>query len=237
MPCDRSSDSPKDEQLALRARQGCSASFERLVRRYQTRLVNFLRQRTAVIADAEDLAQDTFIRAYENLHRYRDSGAFSTWLFTIARRLCINHGRNKRTQANSEALHSVESAAIPPQQAASDAETKRLLWEVAAEMLNERQMTVLWLYYVEDMSVAQVARVVDRSSVAVKMMLFRARKKLFPVLEKLDMHEPNGKKTGTVGDPPAGGALPQGSQKCITTEELATEAPSAEPAAVESNNE
>ncbi len=237
MPCDRSSDSPKDEQLALRAQQGCSASFEGLVRRYQTRLVNFLRQRTAVIADAEDLAQDTFVRAYENLHRYRDSGAFSTWLFTIARRLCINHGRKKRPRANSEALHSVESTAISPEQAASNAETSRLLWAVAAKMLNERQMTVLWLYYVEDMSVGQVARVVDRSSVAVKMMLFRARKKLFPVLEKLHMHEPNGKETGTAGDPPAGGALPQGSQQCITTEEPGTEAASAEPAAVESNNE
>jgi RNA polymerase sigma-70 factor (ECF subfamily) len=237
MPRDRSSDSPKDEQLALRARQGCSASFEKLVRRYQTRLVNFLRQRTAVTADAEDLAQDTFVRAYENLHRYRDSGAFSTWLFTIARRLCINHGRKKRPQANSEALHSVESASISPEQAASNAETSRLLWEVAAETLNERQMTVLWLYYVEDMSVAQISPVVERSSVAVKMMLFRARKKLFPALEELDMHEPNGKKTGAAGNSPTEGALPQGSQECITTEEPGAEAASAEPAAAESNNE
>ena len=179
-----------DEQLAFKAQRGCASSFEELVRRYQTRLLNFLRRRTANAADAEDLTQDTFVRAYENLHRFNDSGRFSTWLFTIARRLCINHGQKKRPIANSEALHSIESLTSSPEQTASDRENRRQLWDLAAEILNERQMTAIWLYYVEGMPVAQIAPVVERSRVAVKMILFRARKKLMPVLEELELHEP-----------------------------------------------
>jgi RNA polymerase sigma-70 factor (ECF subfamily) len=178
-----------DEQLAFKAQRGCASSFEELVRRYQTRLLNFLRRRTANAADADDLTQDTFVRAYENLHRFNDSGRFSTWLFTIARRLCINHGQKKRPIANSEALHSLKSLTSSPEQTVSDRENRRQLWDLAAEILNERQMTAIWLYYVEGMSVAQIAPVVERSRVAVKMILFRARKKLMPVLEELELHE------------------------------------------------
>ena len=58
--------------------------------RYEGRLLRFLRQRGAS-ADAEDLAQDTFVRVYVNLHCYQPRWRFSTWLFTIARRLSINH--------------------------------------------------------------------------------------------------------------------------------------------------
>ena len=81
-----------DDELARRAQQGCEASFESLLRRFQTPVLHFLRRQGAS-ADAEDLTQETFLRAYENLHRYDRRWAFSTWLFTIARRTSINHRR------------------------------------------------------------------------------------------------------------------------------------------------
>jgi len=205
MPRGMTSKPSSDEKLALRAQGGCAASFEELVRRYQTRLLGFLRQRTANAADAEDLTQDTFARAYENLHRFNTSGRFSTWLFTIARRLCINHGLKKRPQANSEVLHPLESPALSPHQTASDQDDRRQLWNAAAEILTEQQVTAVWLYYVEDMSVAEIAPVVERSRVAVKMMLFRARKKLMPVFEELQLHQPNGNSTAADGNTSAGG--------------------------------
>jgi RNA polymerase sigma-70 factor (ECF subfamily) len=204
-----------DEQLAFKAQRGCASSFEELVRRYQTRLINFLRRRTANAADAEDLTQDTFVRAYENLHRFNDSGRFSTWLFTIARRLCINHGQKKRPIANSEALHSLESLTSSPEQTVSDRENRRQLWDLVAEILNERQMTAIWLYYVEGMPVAQIAPVVERSRVAVKMMLFRARKKLLPVLEELELHEPAGAKSAKRDDLPSPAPAKSAAEKPI----------------------
>ena len=87
-----------DEELACRAQGGCQASFEQLLRRYQIPVLHFLRQR-GLGADTEDLLQEVFLRAYENLHRYRPRWPFSAWLFTIARRMSINHHRRVRPDA------------------------------------------------------------------------------------------------------------------------------------------
>ena len=70
---------PSDEELVARAQQGCAESFEELVRRYQVPLVHFLRRRGDA-DEAEDVAQEAFLRAYENLARYRPRWRFSTWL-------------------------------------------------------------------------------------------------------------------------------------------------------------
>ena len=173
-----------DEELARQAQQGCSASFEELVRRFQVPLIRFLRQRTAS-EEAEDLAQDTFVRAYQNLHRYRPAWRFGTWLFTIARRLSINRQRRRRPLADSEALDSAPAGTPQPGELVAEEESRRRLWDLAAEVLSEQQLTAIWLYYVEDLSVKEVARVLGRSRVAVKTMLFRARKKLSPNLQDL----------------------------------------------------
>ncbi len=108
MLCSPTAGPPSDEELARRAQQGCAASFEQLVRRFQVPVLQFLRQRTGAV-EAEDLVQETFVRAYENLHHYRRTWRFATWLFTIARRVSINHHRRARPMAGSQALESVES--------------------------------------------------------------------------------------------------------------------------------
>ena len=165
------------------------ADFEELVRRFQVPLLQFLQNRTSV-SDAEDLLQDTLIRAYQNLHRYNASWRFRTWLYTIARRLSINHYR-RRQMVECEDPDSVQSALPSPAAAAAEEDSRRRLWDRAAGVLTEPQMTAVWLYYVDDMSVKEIATVQGRSRVAVKTMLFRARQKLQPILKDL---EPGGRK-------------------------------------------
>ena len=63
--------------------------FAELVGRFETRIFNFLRRRTTVATDAEDLTQDTFMRAWERIGQYEPGRRFSTWLFTVAARLAI----------------------------------------------------------------------------------------------------------------------------------------------------
>ncbi len=188
MPESPQAATPSDEELALCAQRGCADSFDCLVRRFQVPLLQFLRQWSR-LADAEDLVQDTFVRAYQNLHRYDSSWRFATWVFTIARRLSLNRQRARRPAAGSESLNAVEAATPPPAQLAAEKDSRRHLWSLAAAVLNRRQMTAMWLYYVEDMSVKEVARVLGGSRVAVKTMLHRARRKLMPALKELD---PNG---------------------------------------------
>jgi RNA polymerase sigma-70 factor, ECF subfamily len=173
---------PSDEDLAVHAQQGCIASFELLLRRFQVPLLHFLRQGGAA-DDAEDLLQDTFLRAYTNLPRYRTEWRFATWLFTIARRLNINHHRRVRPETGCQELGRAESAGGGLLEAAIAEEDRRGLWETAARTLSEPEMTALWLHYVEDMPVREIATILGRSRVSVKTMMFRARKKLAPLVE------------------------------------------------------
>jgi RNA polymerase sigma-70 factor (ECF subfamily) len=177
-----------NEDLAVRAQRGCVASFEELVRRFQVPLRNFLRNRGAG-ADADDLLQETFLRAYTNLHRYRRRHRAAAWLFTIARRLSINHYHRAaafRAAAigGEAALESLASLETAPDELAAAAEDRKNIWRLAAGILSEEEVTALWLYYVEELPAREVGVVLDRSWLATKSLLSRARKKLKPRLSQ-----------------------------------------------------
>ena len=176
----------RDEELAALARGGCRDSFEELVRRFQVRLLRFLQRRVQSNADAEDLLQETFIRAYERLDRYDVNRPLGTWLFTIAHRLAISHHRRHQTalRASEVLMHQgAETETCEPSRQLADEEGRKLLWEKAAAVLSEEQLSAVWLFYVEEMPAPQIAEVMGRSWVSVKTILFRARRKLMPFLE------------------------------------------------------
>ncbi len=169
----------------MRAQAGCAPCFEELVRRYQAPTLHFLR-RLGAGGDAEDLLQETFVRAYRNLGQYRPRWRFVTWLFTIARRVRINHSRRRAPLPRGEALESVACTGPGPPELAAAAEDRQRLWSLADRILSEEERTALWLFYVEEMSAREIAAVLERSWVSIKTMLFRARRRL---LELLAEHE------------------------------------------------
>ena len=177
---------PDDQQLAREAQQGSVAGFEEIVRRYQVPLLHFLRNRTRSTADAEDLLQDTLLRVYENLHRYRSSYRFSTWLFTIAHRISLNAQRRRRLPEASDSVESLPDGCHEPETVAIDKEQRGRLWDLAATTLSQPKMTALWLHYVEQMPIAEIAKVLNRSRVATKTMLFRARGELKKALRETE---------------------------------------------------
>src|SRR6187401_559021 len=91
------------EDLVRRARAGSSDAFQELVERYESPLFNFLLRRTACAEDAEELAQDAFVRAWRKFATYDDRWTFSTWLFTLARRLAATRGRFPRSSIGGDA--------------------------------------------------------------------------------------------------------------------------------------
>jgi RNA polymerase sigma-70 factor (ECF subfamily) len=174
-----------EEQLAVLAQAGCSSSLDELVRRVQVPLVQFLMGRTRCRADADDLAQESLVRAYRALGSYQPRCRFRTWLFTIAHRLSLNHRRDGQ---RSESIAAPEAICSPNEDTldmlAAD-EWRRSVWRLAAELLDAEQTAGLWLHYVEELSTEEVGRVLGRSRGAVKTMLFRARRKLMPGLRTL----------------------------------------------------
>lgn len=173
-----------DEELAVQAQAGCAASFDALVRRFQTPLLQFLRRRGNP-ADAEDLLQEAMVRAYVNLHQYRPRWRFATWMFTIARRVSINYYRRARPVADDERVHCAACDRAGPAETVAADESRQRLWDVAQRVLSEEEQTALWLHYVEELTLRDVGLVLGRSWGSVKTMVFRARKKMLPWLDGL----------------------------------------------------
>jgi RNA polymerase sigma-70 factor (ECF subfamily) len=174
-----------DEQLAASAKGGCRDSFGQLAARYQVRLLRFLQRQVRSLSDAEDLLQETFIRAFERLDRYDAKRPFSTWLFTIGHRLAVSHHR--RGQAASRMTAAVADrnrnrTQSEPGRGIADEESRRHFWDLARAALTDEQLCATWLFYVEEMPAPQIALVLGRTWVSVKTILFRARRKLAPLL-------------------------------------------------------
>jgi RNA polymerase sigma-70 factor (ECF subfamily) len=174
-----------DEDLARRSQQGCRDSFAELVGRFGVRLLKFLRRQTNNLQDAEDLVQDTFVRAYANIGTYQSTYKFSTWLFTIARHLaCSRLHRQRRHSPFGE-----PKASLPePPEELERRQMSQSLWDTAA-ILTSNQHQALWLKYAEDMPIKQIAKVMGKSQVGVKVTLCRARMRLAEKLQNMAAKE------------------------------------------------
>lgn len=153
-----------------RARSGRRDSFDELVVRYRPALVAFLARRLASPADADDVAQETFLRAYDHLDRYDPARPFRTWLFAIGKHVAANHAVAARRRVAREQAQAPADVAVETDDGA--------LWRRAAEVLRPDAYRMLWLRYAQGLSVGEIAREMSRSSVAIKVMLFRARRRL-----------------------------------------------------------
>jgi RNA polymerase sigma-70 factor (ECF subfamily) len=169
-------------ELVSRARNGSLPCFAELVRLYEGRLFNFLLRRTRSAADAEDLVQETFVRAWQRIGQYNPRWQFSTWLFTIARRLAIAqivaHERRRQGEAAPACLAHAASGVRDPAGPLTDREQCRHIWALADRILPETQRTALWLRYAEGLGTKEIARVLGKSRVMVRVTLFRAREAL-----------------------------------------------------------
>ncbi len=171
-------DAMSDEQLACRAQAGSREAFDRLARRFHDRLRGFCLHRVRRAADADDLAQESLTRAFEQLHRYRPQWRFGTWLFCLTHRLIIDHHRRARRTQPLDHAPPLAAAQASPADALAQREARENLWRTAARVLSDDQRTALWLRYGEQMDLKQIARVMRRTTVSVKVMLLRARRKL-----------------------------------------------------------
>lgn len=170
------SPTPSDEELARATQSGDVDCFEELVFRYETRLYRFLARTCRNDEDGADLTQETFVTAYSKIGSYRPSQSFATWLFTIARRKCIDH---LRSQSRIQQIDRDEASEQPdPSESMASRDEKADLWRQVREALSADQFHVLWLYYVEDMSLPEMSRVLGRSTFNLKVILFRCRQML-----------------------------------------------------------
>ncbi len=178
-----------EAEWLAKAQKGDDEAFSRLVEVYQRPVHNLCYRMLGNTNDAEDAAQETFIRAYKSIKRYDPSRKFSTWLLTIASNYCIDqHRRRKLPTFSYDAMPvpdiSDKNPGIDRQMVLG--ENKQKVMELL-DTLNPKDRSAVILRYWYDYSYDEIAKSLSLSNSAVKSRLHRARKEL--AIEWLEMQE------------------------------------------------
>jgi RNA polymerase sigma-70 factor (ECF subfamily) len=163
-------------ELVRASQSGNTRAFEDIVRLHSSRVYNYLFHMTRQRQDAEDLAQQTFVKAYRNIHRFDPARPIINWLLTIARRTALNHFRSAKHW--SEIPDDAASDGVSPARQAEKRDQIDNLWGRARRILGQREYNVLWLRFGEDLSIEETARISGLTKIHVKVLVFRAQQQL-----------------------------------------------------------
>jgi RNA polymerase sigma-70 factor, ECF subfamily len=168
-----------DNDLVLQSKNGSVAAFETLIRNHQAMIHALTFRMTGSSADAEDLAQETFIRAYEQINRFNGGAKFSTWLYSIAVHACLNWRRNeaRRFQAHTNCAAEVfaqqTSGTILKAQNEMAQQAQAALMKLPAK---QRAAIVLTIY--DGLNHAEAAKLLGCSETTISWRVFAAKRKL-----------------------------------------------------------
>ena len=179
----------QERHLIQRAQRGCKESSRALIESHQDRLNAFVWRLVRNRHEAEEICQDTFLRAFGALGGFNFSYRFSTWLFTIGYRLCLNAIRRRKDFTGDVDFGTFarkdESRDVVADEIANSEEAKRLrriIWE-SVEQLTPPQRAAVILFYRESMSCQEIGEVLEMPAATVKSHLHRARNHLKEMLQ------------------------------------------------------
>jgi RNA polymerase sigma-70 factor (ECF subfamily) len=178
-----------DAALMLRVKRGDLKAFEELADKYKQPIVNLMYRMLRDPDEAEDLAQNVFLRVYQSARRYQASAKFSTWIFTIARRLCLNEIR-RRGRHPAESLDSSQAdhddqpprqfedvKTFSPPEAFLHGELAQKIEDALAQLPDKQRLAIV-LCRQEELSYEEIARVLRCSVPATKSLIHRGRESL-----------------------------------------------------------
>jgi RNA polymerase sigma-70 factor (ECF subfamily) len=172
----------EDQELVARALEGDQGAFAELVEAYQRPVYNLTYRMLGEAREAEDAAQEAFLRAYQHLDRYDPQRSFKTWLLSIASNYCIDRLRKRRLTWLSidEPLppHPALTSDTPgPETATLSGERSEAVQELLSDLAPDYRAAVVLRYWY-DMPYAEIAAMLDTTESAIKSRLFRARQML-----------------------------------------------------------
>lgn len=161
-------------------RKGDEVAFAALVEKYQTPVYNLCYRMLGDSQEAEDAAQVSFWRAYQNIHRYDPNRSFATWLLSIAAHHCIDLQRKRRLPSLS--MEDLPEETIPentptPEHILVENEQERRIQKMLDELAPQDRAAVIFRYW-HDLSDEEISQLLSLSVSAVKSRLFRARRRL-----------------------------------------------------------
>lgn len=189
-----------DEDLIMQSGKGDMSAFELLVRRHQAQLINYIHRLINDYHRAEDLAQETFLRIFQNASRYQPTACFKSWMYTIATNLSRNEVRNRARRntyffedlveegADIHETSMMQDTRYQPDVLAEKEERRHLVRKALAE-LPENQRLALTLVTYQELRYEEVAEILGISDGAVKALIHRARQRMKKLLIKAGLGE------------------------------------------------
>ncbi|MEP6662527.1 MAG: sigma-70 family RNA polymerase sigma factor [Verrucomicrobiota bacterium] len=182
-------DDEPDVALMLRVKRGDLRAFEQLVEKYKQPVINVITRTLRDPTEAEDLAQNVFLQVYKSAYRYEGKAKFSTWLFTIARNLCLNEIR-RRSRHPADSLDSSQTEdeehparqfedvkTFSPTENILQSELEQKVQDALGD-LPENQRTAIVLCQQNELSYEDIAEVLGCSLSATKSLIHRGRETL-----------------------------------------------------------
>lgn len=168
-----------DADLVLQTQKGSPAAFDELVRNHQRMIHSLTFRMTGSPADAEDLAQETFIRAYEQIGTFRGTAKFSTWLYRIAVNTCLNWRQSeaRRFQLHANCAEEISAQHLNGDRAPAENQLSRQVQSALLKLpVKQRAAIVLTIY--DGLNHAEAAQILGCSETTVSWRVFAARRKL-----------------------------------------------------------
>lgn len=181
-----------DQHFINKTLKGDTRAFSVLIDRYQDFVFTVVLRVVKIREEAEEVAQDTFMKAFDSLAGYRGESKFSTWLYSIAYRKALDRLRkNSRMQSVSlieeiteGTIDTIENALGYLEQTERNATIKKCI-----DQLPEQDAAIIMFYYFEEQSVRDIAEITQLSEDNIKIKLHRSRKKLFTLLKQFILPE------------------------------------------------
>ncbi|HZE12658.1 MAG TPA: sigma-70 family RNA polymerase sigma factor [Chthoniobacterales bacterium] len=190
-PPGRTPEDAEDIRLMSLAGTGDMTAFEELVERHQRLVVGTVGRMLGTNSDAEDIAQQVFVRVWKNVKRYEPRAKFTTWLLKITRNLVFNELRRRsrhpavplQSEIDEEERPLKDESAISPDASLLEHELQEAVDAAIAQLPETQRMAVILRRY-EELSYEEIAEALDQSVSAVKSLLFRARTELRESLKR-----------------------------------------------------
>jgi RNA polymerase sigma factor (sigma-70 family) len=179
---------PLDSDIIIQVVKGDQNAYATLVERYQNYVFTIVLRYVKSREDAEEVAQDVFIKAYRSLADFKGNSKFSTWLYTVTTTTCITFLRKKKLDIQSlDNEHVFERAeTIDSGMSANQIEQKSKVNMVneAIKLLNPDDAQIITLFYKGEQTLDEIAQIIGKETNAVKVQLHRARGRLKQKMEK-----------------------------------------------------
>lgn len=177
-----------DENILIEAiNNGDTRAYAQLVDRYKDLVYTLALRMLKHKEEAEEVAQDTFIKVFKSLDKFKGDSKFSTWIYKVAYNTCLDNIKKNKKHLNNVAIDEYTFNKLDTIDNALDniiKEEKSALIKNCINKLPEDSSALLTLFYFEELSLDEISKIINIEANTVKVKLFRARKKLAVILEQ-----------------------------------------------------